>query len=317
MLTLVKRWLAVVCLGLVAGGAIGCSVDAATEQEPSLGTELAPPSDPNATDPDHGAPKKPLPKDPTGWGSNQNGKEFPHYGRIEIKLCDLPDGFRTWDDGKQRSWCRGELKRQGHEMPASYTNHELVETRGNQKYLAVYKVDKEDHSSSGRPRMYHPPDPNRGGKAYRGGIAQLRDVQDHHFEKKKPPPKKKERFRSQRTGVDPPLAEGECDGSECTTCAECAATPEEVADTCGESCPLFAPLLFDADPSPVDAGPPDDGEWYQPTCIDDRLPDQEDEDDGESCTGDDNSPFCERTSSCPHHCVTCDDAWTGCFSCES
>ena len=246
MFTPIKRWLTtLVCLGFMAAGALGASCAVDELPGPDAGESYllaAPPQDPNTPDVDYGAPKKPLPASPAGWGDNQNGKQFPHYGRAEVRLCDLPSDFTAWTEGRQRKWCRAELVRQGVDMPAAYTNHELVETRGNQKYLAVYKVDKGDHSSSGRPRLYHPPDPNRGGKAYRGGIAQLRDVPAHHFKKKKPPrrPRPPPRRINAQAVHDPVEAEDDeeacADG--CDACAECAATPEEAGDWCGDFCPL-------------------------------------------------------------------------------
>ncbi len=243
-----QRWLTtLVCLGLMASGALGasCAVDELPGPDATVGESasylLDGPQDPNTPDADHGAPKKPLPANPAGWGNNQNGKQFPHYGRIEVRLCDLPRDFTVWSPARQRKWCRAELVRQDIDMPAKFTNHELVETRGNQKYLAVYKVDMADHSSSGRPLMYHPPDPARGGKAYRGGIAQLRDVPGHHFQRKKPPRRRRPPPRPPRFKAtsDPPALEAEaaCEDG-CDACAECAATPEEAGEFCGEYCPL-------------------------------------------------------------------------------
>ena len=242
-----KRLTTLVCLVLMATGALGasCAVDDLPGADESVGQSesflLDGPQDPNTPDPLYGAPKNPLPPNPAGWGNNQNGSQFPHYGRIEVRLCDLPGEFTAWSKGRQRKWCRAELVRQHIEMPSAYTNHELIETRGNQKYLAVYKVDMLDHKQVGRPLLYHPPDPSRGPTAYRGGIAQLRDVPAHHFKKKKPPKRPRPPPRPKRAGAvfDPLEAEDEetcADG--CDECAECATTPEEAGDFCGDYCPL-------------------------------------------------------------------------------
>ncbi len=140
-------------------------------------------------DPVHGAAHRQLPGGVAGWGSNQNGSQFPHYGRAEIKVCELPRAWSSWTDARQRTWCRAELVRQGHAMPMNFTNHELVETLADgTKVLAVYKVSRHDHASSGRPRLYHPPDPmHPGTNRYYGGIAQLRRLARHHFRPRRPP----------------------------------------------------------------------------------------------------------------------------------
>jgi hypothetical protein len=221
--------------------------------------------DPNKKDDDYGAPKKKLPKNPTGWGDNQDAtlpKKFPHYGRVEFKLCDLPfdkdkgGQFNKWSDANQRSWARKQLP----DMTAAYTNHELVEEvndgmGGKMKVLAIYKVDKADHESSGRPKMYHPRNP--GQETYFGGISQMKDLPDHLFKKQKPPPKKKDKQPTSTTTTTlsfGPLAalavpitdwwppepapdpdpEPTCEGETCVICGPCARTPEEAADWCGE-----------------------------------------------------------------------------------
>ena len=143
-------------------------------------------------DPTHGAARRQLPGGVAGWGSNQNGSQFPHYGRVEIAVCELPRAWSSWSDARQRTWCRAELVRQGHAMPMNFTNHELVETLADgTKVLAVYKVSRHDHASSGRPRLYHPPDPmHPGTNRYYGGIAQLRRLARHHFRPRRPPPRR-------------------------------------------------------------------------------------------------------------------------------
>ena len=215
------------------------------ERGPPLSTPVAAAADPdrNATDPDWGAPKKPLPDGVKGWAPNQDTrkpKKFPHYGRVEFDLCDLPVDagkgglFKNWSDDAMRRWCRGELNKV-HGMTADYTNHELVEEvdngkGGTKKVLAVYKTWKDDHASSGRPKMYHPRNPNM--ETYFGGIAQLKALDDDLFKKAKP---KKKRVQIDADGR-PILAAGEtvCAGEVCEICDACAETHEDVAPWCGE-----------------------------------------------------------------------------------
>lgn len=211
--------------------------------QPEPGTLAAPPTDPNFTDPDWGAPKKPLPKPATGWASNQDTRKpklFPHYGRIELDLCDLPvdkdkgGTFNKWTDGNMRTWCRGKLK-DAFGMTADYTNHELVEEvddgkGGKKKVLAVYKTWASDHEKAGRGKLYHPRKP--GEENYYGGISQIKALPQHVFEKAKP---KKKRVGVDENGIPiDPDSESACPGESCVICGPCAESPEDVAPWCGD-----------------------------------------------------------------------------------
>jgi hypothetical protein len=201
------------------------------------------PTDPNVKDPDYGKPADPLPKKVTGWASNQDAtkpKWFPHYGRIEFPLCDLPvdkdkgGTFNKWSEDNMRSWCRSKLKDK-FGMDADYTNHELVEdvpdgAGGTKKVLAVYKTWKTDHEKAGRGKLYHPRKP--GQENYYGGISQMQNLEQHHFQKAKP---KKKRVGVTWDGqpVDPD-SNNECPGEVCEICGPCATNAFEAADFCGE-----------------------------------------------------------------------------------
>jgi hypothetical protein len=177
--------------------------------------------------PDYGEPKEPLQKagkdDKPGTGSNQNGSKFPHYGRVEVPLCDLPKGFMDKDDNQQRAWCRRQLADK-FGMTNKFTNHELVETkRDGSKVLAIYKVDMKDHSSSGRPLLYHPPRPEGTPKQYWGGIAQLKTLDKSCFKPKKDAPKKSalaSGFPSRGIGPGGDLGSETCDQCACALCGD-------------------------------------------------------------------------------------------------
>lgn len=178
-------------------------------------------------DPDYGKPKKALAKagakDVITYESNQDGKKFKSYGSVIVPLCDLPEGFSKLDDNAQRRWCRKQLADK-YGMTDKFTNHELVlyDSKKNPVSLAVYKVDELDHSGEGRALMYHikkKPD----GKAYYGGISQLKSVPAECFKKAAP---MKKRLAS---GLEPEALTGPT----CESCA-CSACIVPVANICGD-----------------------------------------------------------------------------------
>ena len=252
-----RRWLSLASLITLLAflGVTGARALPGDDDQVLAATEVSaavdPPTDPNFADPDWGAPKKPLPKPVTGWAPNQDTrkpKDFPHYGRVELNLCDLPvdkakgGTFNKWTEGNQRTWARGQLKDK-FGMDADYTNHELVEevsdgAGGTKKVLAVYKTWASDHEKSGRGKLYHPRKP--GEENYYGGISQMKALPQHHFEKAKP---KKKRVRLD--GDRPPELDDValCAGEVCEICGPCAESAEDAASWCGddETCNLPVP----------------------------------------------------------------------------
>lgn len=243
-----RRWLPLASLFILLAflGIAGARTPIGGAGPPAAGVldAFAPPTDPNFTDPDWGAPKSALPVvGVKGWAPNQDVRKpklFPHYGRIELNLCDLPvhdmrGTFNKWTEAQMRSWCRGELTKV-HGMDADYTNHELVEEvpdgmGGKKKVLAVYKTWKLDHEKAGRGKLYHPRTGNTDN--YYGGIAQIQALPQSAFEKAKP---KKKRVtlddEGQPIGVEANTA---CPGGVCEICGPCAETPEEAAPWCGDA----------------------------------------------------------------------------------
>jgi len=61
---------------------------------------------------------------------------------------------------------------------------------------------------------------------------------------------------------------------------------------------------------------PDATDWIQPNAVDDRMPDHDGYDDGQSCQGEDAGIICVMISDCPNYCVSCSDgASSGCYPC--
>jgi hypothetical protein len=54
----------------------------------------------------------------------------------------------------------------------------------------------------------------------------------------------------------------------------------------------------------------------QPTCVDDRLPDHDGVDDGQTCEATDTSTICTIVSQCPNYCVHCSDGTSTCTPCS-
>jgi hypothetical protein len=231
-----RRWalIALSAFGLAAG-LTHANVGRASHASPQIShpsPPIAHPDDP----PDYGDPKKPLQKNPTGMGDNQNGSMFPHWGKVEIPTCDLPKGFMSWSDDKQRKWCRKQLDDK-FGMTNKFTNHELVETKGGSKVLAIYKVDMADHASSGRPLLYHPPDPaHPGTKKYWGGIAQLKTLDKECFKPKKPDKSKSYSSTSDGTETCDICQCADCMGPTDTYCGDdplwCSGSGEVGSDAC-------------------------------------------------------------------------------------
>lgn len=206
---------------------------------------------PNPHDP--GDPKKPLPAGQAGTASNLDGLTFPHYGVAEKRICELPEAFIDGTDAYRRSWARGFLADALGEdsLPEEFTCHELVTTNGDgEKVLRMYKVDLFDHSSSGRPLLYHPRHPvhrktDPDTRRYVGGIWQLRQLPDRCFGPRKPP--------QQQSFM---VGQGEVEATfTCTTCmcADCGGCPD----------PGEEPNCFDADNECHPICEADDANWCE------------------------------------------------------
>jgi len=93
-----------------------------------------------------------------GTTSNQDGRNFEHYGQTSIQISDLPDEFISGDEGFRIRWCRGFLSRSlgVNSLPNDFTCHEQLRIDADGVvHLDMFAVDYHDHSQLGRPLRYH------------------------------------------------------------------------------------------------------------------------------------------------------------------